>query len=96
MAEYDHPALPTIVATPDIDGNWIGDVPEPSRHPYAITATADCGDASADGFRYVPRLVQGGHDDPPPVEESDPQSQSLETPTATAADPIPGSPTLTG
>ena len=104
LTENPHrPGLtPSIDATPDTNGAWSGDVQVPSGRSYAVGSTADCGDPSMDGFRYVPKYVSGGHDEPPPVEDTVPGAPSTTTtaPTstsaATAAQPVAGAPTFTG
>lgn len=46
----------TLTAVPDADGNWSveGDAPEGS---FDLVASADCGDPTGNGFRYVTRYL---------------------------------------
>ncbi len=41
-----------VVVSPEADGTWSGTMPAPTV-PYEVYAVADCGDPTADGFRYV-------------------------------------------
>lgn len=46
----------TITVTPEGDGSWMTSTSAPDSG-FDLTATADCGDPSADGFRYVSRYL---------------------------------------
>lgn len=46
----------TLPVTPEADGTWMVSTDAPAGS-FDLTATADCGDPTADGFRYVTRYL---------------------------------------
>ena len=91
--EPGSPAIEPVNVIPDAEGNWVSAIAEPAG-AYAVTATADCGDPTTDGFRYAPRFASRQVAAPPPT--TSPTTTSTTPVTATPATPVRGNATFTG